>query len=186
MLSLMLPSRTEKIGDRITLVETPTRLEIYIASPKNWFVVLLFVPIEFIVWLMLIWLMVVRGDSGAASLVLIWAFGLAYGLYAWFWNVFGRETLILEGAHCLLQDVILGYGFRTKQLRPTPVVRWEEENLSFFDGGYNQKFWGFRGYSLTLTAETCTWRYGLQLPDLEAQLLVGKITAWQNLQRPTS
>ena len=105
----------QRLSDRITCVEANGRLEIRIWTRKNWWLVT-FLPVWWIGWTaggIAIFVALILGNPLGGALfsviwLIMWVFSWAFTAYAWLWNAFGREIVVIDSRGLAIKRDVFG------------------------------------------------------------------------------
>jgi len=169
---------------RAIITSSPKGLEIIIPSRKNIFLILFLaawlvgwavgevsVPTQFI-----------KGvkDTGAliflSAWLVAWTIGGGFAIYAWLWNVAGKERIIINNLHLTIKRDLFGRG-REKEYDMTHIsnLRVSAQPFNPFNFSASLQFWGIGGGVLAFDYGSRTYRFGSGVDEAEANQIINTI-----------
>lgn len=163
---------------RITITDQPDELHIVIPCRRSLFVIFflgfwvcgwavgeVMAPIQFLEatpqpgeeWLILAWFVV-------------WTVGGVLAIYAWLWQVMGKETVTVRGTIFSTRREIRGFGFgKDYDLMQINDVRLGQEKFDPMDITSALQLWGIGGGVIAFESAGKTRRFGTGLDEAEAK-----------------
>lgn len=171
---------------RAVIADTPKGLQITIPTKKNYFIIV-FLGLWLIGWLagaIGVPVGLFRDGKAApdAAFVIIWLlFWLAFGgftIYAWLWNVVGKEIITVDGTLLSLKHDLLGRG-RVKQFELAHVRYLRPSPLAFHPWDFRSgvQVWGLGGGTIAFDYGARTYRFGSSIDEAEARQIAKMIAA---------
>jgi hypothetical protein len=168
---------------RSQIEDTPSGLRITIPAKKNYFLIL-FLAFWLVGWAfgeVTALAQVLNPESDAPKLFMLvwlggWTVGGAFAIYAWLWNVKGKEIInisSLELQHIRSMPVFK----RSKEydLSAVSKLRAQAPGSSLFGAQNGMEFWGISGGSVVFDYGHSTHKFGVQLDEAEAIHIVNAI-----------
>lgn len=106
----------------------------------------------------------------------VWTVGGVFAIYAWLWQVMGKEILTVQGQTFKTRRSIGGFGFDKEydfvQMRD---VRVGDLGVNPFDFSSSLQLWGVGGGVIVFDYGARTYRFGAGLDEAEAKQVVAAI-----------
>ncbi len=106
----------------------------------------------------------------------VWTVGGLFAIYAWLWQVMGKEIVIVRGQTIIIRRDMGGFGFdkeynliQLRDLRRGPV------GFSPVDLSSSLQLWGVGGGTIAFDHGDKTYRFGAGLDEAEAKQVVTAI-----------
>ena len=105
-----------------------------------------------------------------------WTVGGCLAIYAWLWNIAGKEMIAINAQILSIRRNLFGLG-RTQEyeMRNVQSLRVAHQSLNPADFRYALQFWGVGGGSISFDYGAKTYRFGNALDEAEAKMLVEEI-----------
>lgn len=107
----------------------------------------------------------------------VWTLGGGVAIYAWLWQVMGKEIVLVRGQTFRTRRDVGGFGFdkeydlvQMRDLRVGPIV------LSPVNVSSSLQLWGVGGGVISFDCGARTYRFGAGLDEAEAKQIVVAIT----------
>ncbi len=155
----------------------------HIKAPKNWYM-LLFLPVWLAGWTLggiTIFVSAVRGTAFATgtapvavwSWLCMWLLGELFVLYTLAWMLRGQEVISVSEGKLTIKRDIFGWGpTKTLDIRELHNLRASGYFGSLFSWNYSLAYWGLTGGTVAVDWQGKPQRFGIQLSEGEANLLV--------------
>ena len=169
---------------RITITDTSEGLRIVMPCRRSWFVIC-FLAFWLCGWAaaeVMVANQFVKGDSPPEGELFmlawfgVWTVGGVVAIYAWLWQIMGKEILTVRGQMFKLRRDIGGFGFnkeynliQMRDLRIRPVGASPLEFSSSF------QLWGVGGGVIAFDHAERTYRFGAGLDEAEAKQIMTAI-----------
>lgn len=169
---------------RITITDTLEGLRIVIPCSRSWFVIC-FLGFWICGWAVAEFMVssqFLRGDAPPERELFmlawfgVWTVGGLLAIYAWLWQVMGKEIVTVHGQIFRTRRDIGGFGFdkeyalvEMRDLRTTPI-RFNPLDLSS-----SLQLWGVGGGIIAFDYGVRTYRFGAGLDEAEAKEVVTAI-----------
>ncbi|WP_101759228.1 hypothetical protein [Oceanicoccus sp. KOV_DT_Chl] len=171
---------------RSIVSNTHNGLRIEIPAKKNWFLIL-FLGFWLVGWLFgeisVLTILLMPKEGEAPTLFLIawlggWTVGGAFAIYAWAWNVFGKEVVEVNFHELALKKVV-GNIKRSKEFDLAHVkdIRVQPSQHSMWSSRGGMEFWGISGGTIAFDYGHSTHKFAVNLDEAEAKYLIEKIEA---------
>ncbi len=189
---VIMPSISEKVlmakiqpmAPRVTITDTAEGLRIVVPCRRSWFVIgfLAFWICGWGVAEVMVAKQFVSGDAppdGELFMLAwlgVWTLGGVVAIYAWLWQVMGKEILTVRGQTFNIRRDIGGFGLDKKydlvQMRDLRIglIAFSPVNVSA-----SLQLWGVGGGVITFDYGARTYRFGIGLDDAEAKQVVSTI-----------
>ena len=166
---------------RITIMETSHGLQIVMPGRRSWFVICflgfwicgwavgeVMVPVQYFER---------HAPPEEASFMLawfgIWTIGGAFAVYAWFWQVMGKEIVTVRGHTFNIRRDIGGFGFdREYDLLQMRDLHVGQVGFNPIDFSSSLQLWGIGGGVIAFDHGVKTYRFGSGLDGMEAKQVV--------------
>lgn len=170
---------------RSTVSDEPGGLRIIMPVKRNWFLIL-FTGFWLCGWAVaesvvpvVLYQQVRAGTLGLESLFLLawlgcWTVGGGFAIYAWLWNMAGKEVVFLNGMSLIVRREIYGFG-RSKEfdLAHLRDLRCSPQGYGPWNASSNG--WGISGGNIAFDYGARTYRFGTGLDEAEAKHIVKAI-----------
>ncbi len=169
---------------RLTVTDTVQGLRIVIPCRRSWFVIF-FLACWILGWAVgevMVSRQFFNGDVPAEGELFmlawlgIWTVGGAVAIYAWFWQIMGKEIVTLHGQRFTVRRDIGGFGFdkeydlvQIRDLRVGPV------GMNLLDFSSSLQLWGVGGGMIAFDCGARTHRFGASLDEAETKQVVTAI-----------
>lgn len=169
---------------RSIISDSPDGLRIIIPTHRNWFL-LLFLSFWLCGWAFgevtaLNTLFRSNTPTNGALFLTVWltfwTLGGGFAIYAWLWNVAGREVLLINEQTLTTRREVFGRG------RPNVFDRTHLNNLRISPIAYNPwdwktslYFWGIGGGTIAFDYGAKTYRFGTRIEEAEAKQIIQAI-----------
>lgn len=176
-----LMARKQLHASRIIITDTPEGLRVVIPYRRSWFVsgFLGFWISGWAVAEVLVPLQFMKGDAPAegASLMYawlaVWTAGGLLAIYAWLWQVIGKEIVTVHGQTCTVRRDIAGFGFDKRyDLVQMRNLRVEPAQFNPLDISSVLQLWGIGGGTIAFDFGSRTHRFATGLDETEASQAV--------------
>jgi hypothetical protein len=178
-MAIIKPSKARSI-----ISSGPKGLEIVIPSQKNIFLIL-FLAAWLVGWCVgevTVPTTFFKGnkDTGAlifsAAWLVAWTIGGALAIYAWLWNVAGKEKVTINNSTLTIKRDLFGYG-REREYEVSSIsnLRVSPQPYNPFNFSDSMKFWGIGGGILSFDYGYKTYRFGSSIDEAEASQLLNTI-----------
>jgi hypothetical protein len=183
-------AKRQPTDSRITIVDTTDGLRIVMPCRRSWFVIC-FLAFWICSWAageVMVANQLWKGDAppeGEFFMLTwlgVWTMGGAIAIYAWLWQLMGKELLTVRGQAFTIRRDIGGIGFdkeyRLTQMRDLRVGR---VGASPFDLSSSFQLWGVGGGVIVFDYGAKTIRFGAGLDEAETKQVVTAITQRFNI-----
>lgn len=177
-------AKKQSSPSRVLITDTPDSLRIVILGIRSWFVIGILglwicawgvaevmVPAQFL-----------QGTipSEAQSLLFawfaVWTVGGLLAIYAFLWQVIGKEMAAVQGQVFITRRDIGGFGFNTVyDLSRVKNLRAEPSGFNPLDISTALQLWGVGGGRIVFDYDAKTHRFGAGLDEAEAKQIVEAI-----------
>jgi hypothetical protein len=117
----------------------------------------------------------------------VWTVGGAFAIYAWLWQVMGKEIVTVHGQRFTIRRDIGGFGFDKEydlvQMRDLRVGHLGVNPLDFSS---SLQLWGVGGGVIAFDYGARTYRFGAGLDEAEAKQVVTAIKQRYRIQDSTT
>jgi len=173
-----------EVGKGRSKVEhTISSLQITIPAKKNYFIIV-FLGFWLCGWAFgeaAALVKVLSLESYAPELFIVfwlcgWTVGGLFAIYAWLWNVSGKEIIKLTGSE--LQHIRQVVGIKRSQeydISSIFKLRVLHQNTSMFGSRNGLEFWGISGGTIAFDYGRSTHKFGAQLDEAEADYILDVI-----------
>lgn len=177
-------AKRQTADSRITITDTSQGLRIVMPCRRSWFVIL------FLVFWLCGWAVAevmvanqfLNGDAppeGEFFMMTwfgVWTVGGVFAIYAWLWQVMGKEMVTVHGQTFITRRDIGGFGFDKEydllQMRDLRVGQVGFNPLEFSS---SLQLWGVGGGVIAFEYGEKTYRFGAGLDEAEAKQAVTAI-----------
>lgn len=116
----------------------------------------------------------------------VWTVGGLFAMYAWSWQVIGKEILTVHGQTCTTRRDIAGVGFDKKyHLVEIRDLRVQLPGFAPIDMSSSLQLWGVGGGVIAFDYGARTYRFGAGLDEAEAKQVVTAIKQRYRIQEST-
>jgi len=176
---------------RITITDTAQELHIVMPCRRSWLVICLlgFWICGWAVAEVMVAIQVLNGDAppeGEFFMLAwfgVWTVSGVLAIYAWLWQVFGKEIVIMRGQTFKIRHGIGRFGFEKE------CDLLQMRNLHVGPAGFNPlefssilQLWGIGGGVIAFDHGTKTYRFGAGLDEAEAKQTVAAISKRHRIQ----
>lgn len=177
-------AKRQPTDSRISIADTAEGLRIVMPCRRSWFVIcfLAFWLCGWAVAEVMVANQFLKGDSppeGEWFMLAwfgVWTVGGVIAIYAWLWQMMGKEILTVRGQMFKLRRDIGGFGFDKEysliQLRDLRVRPVETNSLEFSS---SFQLWGVGGGAVAFNHGERMYRFGAGLDEAEANQVVTAI-----------
>ena len=169
---------------RITIADTSQGLRIGIPCRRSWFVIL-FLGFWICGWAVgevMVTRQYLQGDAPPDGEFFIltwlgvWTVGGLFAMYAWSWQVIGREILTVHGQTFTIRRDIAGVGFdKEYKLVEMRDLRMHLTRFSPIDVSSSLQLWGVGGGVIAFDYGARTYRFGAGLDEAETKQIITAI-----------
>jgi hypothetical protein len=116
----------------------------------------------------------------------VWTAGGVFAIYAWLWQVMGKEIVIMRGQTFTIRRDIAGFGF-AKEYNLTQMrdLRVEQVEFNPVDFSSSLQLWGVGGGVIAFDYGPRTYRFGAGLDEAEAKQIVMAIARRHRIPEST-
>lgn len=176
---------------RITIADTSGGLRLVIPGRRSVFVICLlgFWICGWAVAEVMVAIQLLNGDAPPegeffmSAWFSIWTIGGVLAVYAWLWQVMGKEIVIVRGQTFRTRRDVGGFGFDKEydllQMRDLRVWR---AGFNPLDLSSSLQLWGIGGGVIAFDYGARTYRFGTGLDEAEAKQVVTAITQRHRIQ----
>ena len=148
-----------------------SKFEMHILLKKKWGLIL-FSPIWLAGWTVGGFFAIIRILSNLnlfdAFFLIFWLLAEIFVLYAWLWNVCGKEIIKSVGNRIIIKNDIFGFGF-ANQYQISKISKLRASGFYGFADKFNFSRWNISGGTITFDYEGKSIRFGLLLDEEEAK-----------------
>jgi hypothetical protein len=166
---------------RVTIADTPEGLRIVMPCRRSWMVIL-FLAFWICGWAVaevMIAIQLLNGDAppeGEFFMLTwfgVWTVSGVLAIYAWLWQVLGKEIVTVRGQTFTTRRDIAGFGFdKEYDLRQMRDLRVASVGFSPVDFSNSLQLWGVGGGVIAFEYGARTYRFGAGLDETEAKQIV--------------
>lgn len=177
-------AKIEPADSRITITDTSHGLRIVIPGRRSWLVIC-FLGLWICGWAVaeaMVAIQLLNGDAppeGEFFMLAwfgVWTVGGAFAIYAWLWQVLGKEIVIVHGQTCRVRRDIGRFGFdKEYDLLQMWNLCVEEVRFNPLDFSSSLQLWGIGGGVIAFDYGAKTYRFGAGLDEAEAKQTVTAI-----------
>jgi len=180
---------------RVTIADTLEGLRVVIPCRRSWFVIL-FVAFWLCGWAVaevMVAKQLLNGDAppeGEFFMLAwfgVWTIGGVFAIYAWLWQIMGKEILTVRGQTFKIRRDIGGFGFDKEynliQVRDLRVGHVEFNPVDFSS---SLQLWGVGGGVIAFECGERTYRFGAGLDKEEAKQIVTAVKQRCHIQETSS
>ncbi|MBH0209408.1 MAG: hypothetical protein HP495_13035 [Nitrospira sp.] len=177
-------ARRQPTDTRISIADTAEGLRILMPCRKSWFVIcfLAFWLCGWAVAEVMVANQFLKGDSPPEGELFmlawfgVWTVGGVVAMYAWLWQLMGKEMLTVRGQTFKIRRDIGGFGFDKEfTLGQMRDLRIRSAGSSPLDFSSSFQLWGIGGGVVTFDCGERTYRFGAGLDEAEATRIVTAI-----------
>lgn len=182
-------------GSRVLITETPGSLRLVIPYSRSW-VVTGFLGFWLCAWAVaevVIPFRFLQGEEPTSewpllvAWLVVWTVAGIMAVYAWCWQVMGKEIVIVEDGRLTLRRDIGGVGWnRVYDEEKVRALRAEPVAFDPLDLSMALQLWGIGGGAIAFDYEAKTRRFGIGLDEAEATRAVAVIKTWWRERRRSS
>ena len=100
----------------------------------------------------------------------VWTVGGLLAIYAWLWQVLGKEIVIVHGQTFTIRRDLEGFGFEKEyDLLQMRNLRLEQVGFNPIDFSSSLQLWGIGGGVVAFDYGARTYRFGAGLDEAEAK-----------------
>ncbi len=188
-------AKIQPADSRITITDTPQGLRIVMPCRRSWFVICLlgFWICGWAVAEVMVAIQFLNGDAppeGEFFMLTwfgVWTVSGVFAIYAWLWQVLGKEIVNVHGQRFRIRRDIGGFGFDKEydllQMRDLRVGQVAFNPLEFSS---SLKLWGIGGGVIAFDYGIRTYRFGTGLDEAEAKHVVTAIKQRYRIQDSTT
>ncbi len=178
------PISPSPLPSRVMITEMSDCLRLVIPYSRSWFVIgfLGFWLCAWVVAEVLIPLRFLEGEapSGGWSLMIVWfvvwTVAGVLAVYAWLWQVMGKEIVTVRDGSLTLRRDVGGFGLdKVYDLDQVRELRAEPALFDPMDLSMALQLWGIGGGAIAFDYEGKTRRFGIGLDETEAKQAVAAI-----------
>jgi hypothetical protein len=169
---------------RVIVTQVPDGLRLVIPYQRSWFVIVflgfwiccwavaeVMVPAQFLKDTA-----PAEGESLMYAWLGVWTAGGLLAIYAWLWQVIGREIVTVQGRTLAVRRDVGGFGFdRVYDLSQMRNLRVEPAPFNPLDFSSALQLWGIGGGVIAFDHEARTSRFGAGLDEGEATQAVAAL-----------
>ncbi|CUS36940.1 conserved hypothetical protein [Candidatus Nitrospira nitrosa] len=177
-------AKLQPSDSRITIADTAEGLRIVMPCRRSWFVIcfLTFWLWGWVVAEVMVANQLMMGDGPPEGELFmlawlgVWTVGGVVAIYAWLWQLMGKEILTVRGQTFNIRRDIGGFGFdREYNLVQVRDLRIGSVGPSRLDLSSSFQLWGVGGGVISFDYGGRTARFGASLDEAEAKLVVTAI-----------
>lgn len=177
-------AKRQPADSRITIADTPQGLRIVMPCRRSWLVVcfLGFWICGWAVGEVMVTRQLLNGDAPPLGEVFMltwlgaWTVGGLLAIYAWLWQVMGKEMLTVHGQTFKTRRDIGGFGFdKEYDLVQMRDVRVGQLSVNPFEFSSSLQLWGVGGGVIVFNYGARIYRFGAGLDETEAKQIVTTI-----------
>ena len=177
-------ARIEPDKARAIVSTSAKGLEIIIPSRKNIFLIL-FLAAWLVGWAVgefTVPTTFFKGNKDVGSLIfttawlVAWTIGGGFAIYAWLWNVAGKEKVTITNLNLTIKRDLFGFGKEKEyDIMHISNLRVSAQPFNPFNFSASLQFWGIGGGVLAFDYGSRTYRFGGGVDEAEANKIVGTI-----------
>ena len=176
---------------RITITDTSGSLRIVIPGSRSWFIIgfLGFWICGWAVAEFMVSSQFLKGDAppeGESFMLawfVVWTVGGLLAIYAWLWQVMGKEIVTVHGQTFTTRRDVGGFGFdKEYNLLQMRDLRAAQVGFNPLDLSSSLQLWGIGGGVIAFDHGAKTIRFGAGLDEAEAKEVVNAITQRYRIQ----
>lgn len=184
-------AKIQSSASRITVMDTLGELRIIIPGRRSWFVicVLGFWICCWAVAEVMVASQFLNGDAPPEGELFmlawfgVWTVSGILAIYAWLWQVFGKEIVTVRGQMFKTRRDIGGFGFEKEyDLLQMRNLRVEPVGFNPLDFSSSLQLWGIGGGVIAFDHGPRTYRFGAGLDEVEAKQAVTAIKERYRIQ----
>jgi hypothetical protein len=176
---------------RITITDISGKLRIVIPCSRSWFIVG-FLGFWICGWAVAEFMVSSQflqgdappeGESFMLAWFVVWTVGGLLAIYAWLWQVVGKEIITVHGQTFTTRRDVGGFGFdKEYNLLQIRDLRVAQVRFNPLDISSSLQLWGIGGGVIAFDYEARTVRFGAGLDGVEAKEVVNAITQRYRIQ----
>jgi len=177
-------AKRQPADSRITIADTSQGLSIVMPCRRSWLVIC-FLGFWICGWgvgEVMVTSQLLNGDAPPLGEVFmltwlgVWTVGGLFAIYAWLWQVMGKEIVMVHGQTFKTRRDIGGFGFdKEYDLVQMRDVRVGHLGVNPFDFSSSLQLWGVGGGVIAFNYGARTYRFGAGLDEVEAKQIVTAI-----------
>ncbi len=177
-------AKVQLSDSRITIADTAGGLRIAMPGRRSWSV-MFFLTLWICGWAVgevMVFRQFIQGDAPPVGELFmltwlgVWTVGGAVAIYAWLWQVMGKEIVMVHGQTFAIRRDIGGFGFGKEydvvQMRD---LRVQQPGFSPIDVSASLQLWGVGGGVIAFDYGSRTYRFGAGLDEAEAKQVMTAI-----------
>lgn len=176
--------KIQSADSRITITDTSQGLRIVMPCRRSWFVICLqgFWICGWAVAEVMVAIQFLNGDAPPEGEFFmsawfgVWTVGGVSAIYAWLWQVLGKEIVTVQGQTFKTRRDIGGFGFdKEYDLLQIRDLRLGQVGFNPLDFSSSLQLWGIGGGVMAFEYGARTYRFGTGLDEVEAKQAVTAI-----------
>ncbi|MEK6584718.1 MAG: hypothetical protein AABZ24_00125 [Nitrospirota bacterium] len=177
-------AKRQPADSRITIADTSQELRIVMPCRRSWLVIC-FLGFWICGWgvgEIMVTRQLLNGDAPPGGEVFmltwlgVWTVGGVFAIYAWLWQMMGKEILTVQGQTFTTRRNIGEFGFdKEYNLVQMRDVRVGHLGVNPFDFSSSLQLWGIGGGVIAFDYRARTYRFGVGLDEAEAKQIVTAI-----------
>jgi hypothetical protein len=177
-------AKRQPADPRITIADTSQGLRIVMPCRRSWLVIC-FLGFWICGWgvgEIMVTRQLLNGDAPPGGEVFmltwlgVWTVGGVFAIYAWLWQMMGKEILTVQGQTFTTRRNIGEFGFdKEYDLVQMREVRVGDLGVNPFDFSSSLQLWGIGGGVIVFDYGARTHRFGVGLDEAEAKQIVTAI-----------
>lgn len=188
-------AKIQPADTRITVMDTSQGLRVVIPCRRSWLVIC-FLGFWICGWAVaevMVGAQLLNGDAPPEGELFmlawfgVWTVGGVFAIYAWLWQVMGKEILTVHGQTFKIRRDIGGVGFdKEYELVQMRDLRVEHVGFNPTDLSSSLQLWGVGGGVIAFDYGARTYRFGAGLDEVEAKQIVTAVKKRYRLQESTT
>lgn len=180
---------------RVTIADTPDGLRIVMPCRRSWLVIL-FLAFWLCGWAVaevMVAIQFLNGDAppeGEFFMLAwfgVWTVGGTLAIYAWLWQLLGKEMVTVRGQTFTTRRDIAGFGFdKEYDFRQMRDLRVASVGFSPVDFSSSLQLWGVGGGVIAFEYGARTCRFGAGLDEEEAKQILTAVKQRCHIQETSS
>lgn len=176
---------------RIMITDIPGKLHIVIPCSRSWFIVG-FLGFWICGWAVAEYMVSSQflkgdappeGESFMLAWFVVWTVGGLLAIYAWLWQIIGKEMITLHGQTFTTRRDVGGFGFdKEYDIRQMRNLRAAQVGFNPLDISSSLQLWGIGGGVIAFDYGVRTVRFGAGLDEAEAEEVLATITQRFHIQ----
>ncbi|MFY4727815.1 hypothetical protein [Nitrospira sp. BLG_2] len=184
-------AKIQPAASRITITDTSQGLRIVMPCRRSWFVICLlgFWICGWAVAEVMVAAQFLNGDAppDGESFMLawfgVWTIGGVIAVYAWLWQMLGKEIITVRGQTFRIRRDIGGFGFdKAYDLLQMRDLRAGQAGFNPLELSSSLQLWGIGGGVMTFEYGARTHRFGAGLDEIEAKQTITAIRKRYRIQ----